>query len=134
MDVEGLSLEEWRALSIEQRNALIPLGRAITFRIGTATVLAEADECGGVLIVNLAQIDGGGEGVLLRLWKLIATWALERGCTAIRWNVFAATCVDPNPRLQQFLRSNGFDEIDDPSHGRIFARTTELHPTKSKVR
>src|SRR5688572_4277455 len=106
MDVEGLRLEDWRALSIEQQNALVPLGRAITFRIGSATVLAEANECSGVLIVNLAQVDGGGEGVLLQLWKLIATWALARGCTAVRWNVFAATCADPNPRLQEFLRSN----------------------------
>lgn len=122
--LEGVTLEELRALSPEDQDALVPFGRAVTFHLGSANILAEFVERDGGLVVNLAHIDGGGEGVLLALWKLILGWAKARHRPFVRWNVFAATCADPNPRLLEFLRTNGFDEVEDPEHGRIFTRTT----------
>jgi hypothetical protein len=126
VEIDGLSLREWRGLSREEQDELVPLDRPLVFHIGSATVLAEFTERAGGLVVNLAQIDGGGEGVLLRLWKLIVASARDRDRTFVQWNVFAATCADPNPRLLAFLHANAFDEVDDAEHGRIFTRRTIL--------
>jgi hypothetical protein len=124
--IEGLSLAELRSMAPEDQDILVPFGRALAFHIGTATILAEFLERDGGLVVNLAHIDGGGEGVLLPLWKTILGWARQRGRPFVRWNVFAATCAEPNPRLLAFLKSHEFDEVDDLEHGRIFTRTTRL--------
>jgi hypothetical protein len=126
IQVEGASLESLRAMPREDQDALLAFGRPISFVMGSATVLAQFDRREATLEVNLAHIDGGGEGVLLVLWKHIRAFAVERQFTTIRWNIFAATCAQPNPRLQQFLRSHEFVETDDPDHGRIFAHTQTL--------
>jgi len=60
--------------------------------------------------------------VLVALWKLISRYAAEREYAAVCWNVHALTCAKPNPRLQSFLRANGFDEIDHPQFGRVLTR------------
>jgi hypothetical protein len=120
IDIEGVTVDALRAMPPEDVDALLAFGRPITFRMGTATILAEFNRDGDVLAVNLAHIDGGGEGVVLVLWKLIRHYAAERGFARIRWNIHAATCAKPNPRLQRFLRAQGFEEIDDPHHGPIF--------------
>jgi hypothetical protein len=120
MEIEGVSLKALKAFPREDQDALLAFGRPIAFRMGSATILAEFNRQGDVLYVNLAHIDGGGEGVLVRLWTLIRTYARDRNFAAIRWNVHAATCADPNPRLQRFLAERGFAEVDDPIHGRIF--------------
>lgn len=122
MDIEGVSPSELKALSRDDQDALLAFGRPITFNIGTADVLAEFNRRDDTLSVNLAHIEGGGEGVLATLWKLVESYAGDRGYAAIEWNVHALTCANPNPRLQRFLRSNGFAEIDHPVYGRILER------------
>ncbi|AHE53996.1 hypothetical protein [Sphingomonas sanxanigenens] len=119
MEIEGVSFDALKALPTEDLEALLAFGRPITFRMGTATVLAEFNKLGDDLIVNLAHIDGGGEGVLVSLWKLVAGYAKERGYPGICWNVHALTCADPNPRLQRFLRTQGFEETSSEQYGRV---------------
>lgn len=126
MEIEGLSLEALKALPTADLEALLAFGRPITFRIGTATVLAEFNKSDGVLLVNLAHIDGGGEGVLVSLWKLISSYAKQRGYKSISWNVHALTCANPNPRLQRFLRERGFKEVNSEKHGRVLALRHDL--------
>ncbi len=123
VDIEGLSLKDLKSLPKEEVDSLLAFGRPITFRIGTANVLAEFNRLGDTLEVNLAHIDGGGEGVLVVLWKAVEAYAAERQHSAIQWNVHALTCARPNPRLQHFLRIRGFAETHHPTHGRIFTRT-----------
>jgi hypothetical protein len=96
--------------------------------MGSATILAEFNRIGPELIVNLAHIDGGGEGVLASLWKAIIRYAYEREFESIRWNVHALTCANPNSRLQNFLRSNGFVEVEHEKYGRILARLQTIGP------
>ncbi|MBV9883162.1 MAG: hypothetical protein JO276_09150 [Sphingomonadaceae bacterium] len=124
--IEGIALNTVRELPLEDQDALLRFGSPISFAIGSATILAEFNRYGGELRVNLAHIDGGGEGVLLALWKLVRTYAEERGFDAIRWNVHALTCAEPNPKLQRFLAANGFAEVDDAQYGRIFMRRQML--------
>ena len=120
MEIEGLSIRALKALSKSEQDALLAFGRSITFRIGTANILAEFNRSESELSVNLAHVDGGGEGVLLLLWKAVESYALDRGYASLQWYVHALTCAKPNPRLQQFLRTRGFLEIDHKTYGRIF--------------
>jgi len=126
IEIEGVALEALRKLSRPDQDALLSFARPISFTMGSATVLAEFNRDGPELIVNLAHIDGGGDGVLLILWKALRGYAAGRGYRSIRWNVHALTCAKPNPRLQRFLRTHGFDEVEDPSYGPIFTRTIQL--------
>lgn len=119
MEIEGLSLDALKAMPTEELEALLTFGRPITFRMGTATLLAEFNRDDGELSVNLAHIDGGGEGVLVSLWKVIASYAREHGYHSVSWNVHALTCANPNPRLQLFLRDQGFEEAASEKHGRV---------------
>ncbi len=137
MDIEGIPLESLRTLSRDEQNALLNFGTPVTFTMGTAIVLAEFNRSGNELIVNLAHIDGGGEGVLLSLWKAVETYATDRAYYGVQWNVHALTCAKPNPRLQRFLRRQGFGELDHQLYGRIFAcrrnliEETSLQPDRS---
>ena len=126
MEIEGLTLEELRTLPSEELDELMAFGRPIVFRMGSATILAEFNAQGSELKVNLAHVDGGGEGVLVSLWKAIAHYASDRDYEAIQWKVHALTCANPNPRLQEFLRSRGFTELSDEAHGRVLALTQGL--------
>lgn len=119
MDIEGVNLAEFRQMPLGDIDVLLAFGRPVTFRMGTAEILAEFNNRGEWLQVNLGHIDDGGEGVLVRLWKLIETYARTKGYAAIDWNVHALTCARPNPRLQQFLRARGFAEHDDGQHGPV---------------
>lgn len=119
MEIEGLTLAEFRAMPLAEVDILLAFGRPITFRMGSAEILAEFNHAGEWLQVNLAHVEDGGEGVLVRLWKLIETYARAKGHVAIDWNVHALTCALPNPRLQQFLRARGFAEHDDGQHGPV---------------
>lgn len=126
MQIEGLSPDAVKALPPDDLDALLAFGRPITFRMGTATILAEFNRVDGDLSVNLAHIDGGGEGVLVSLWKLIASYARDRGYSGIRWNVHALTCANPNPRLHRFLFDRGFEETADERYGRVLALRQSL--------
>ncbi|MEM6826535.1 MAG: hypothetical protein AAF553_01175 [Pseudomonadota bacterium] len=126
MDIEGLSIDELKALPAEDLDALVAFGRPITFRMGSATILVEFNVDRENLVVNLAHIDEGGEGVLVLLWKLIEGIARERGHRSIRWNVHALTCANPNPRLQRFLKSRGFFETASERHGRVLSLDQSL--------
>ena len=55
------------------------IGRPIVFRAGSSTVLAAVQIEGRRLIIELAHIDGGGEGVLPTLWRFVrASGAVRR--------------------------------------------------------
>ncbi len=121
MDVEGIPLKALKALAKDELDTLLAFGRPISFHIGSANILAEFNRHEVELSVNLAHIDGGGEGVLVVLWKAVETYARDRNYEAIQWNVHALTCARPNLRLQQFLRTRSFTETEHETFGRIFA-------------
>lgn len=126
MEIEGLTLGDLKALPPADLDELLSFGRPIAFRMGSATILAEFNRIDDELRVNLAHIEGGGEGVLLALWKLIEAYAANRQFPVIRWNVHARTCANPNPRLQRFLRARGFQEAADETHGRVLSLMQRL--------
>jgi hypothetical protein len=119
MQVEGVSVDALKAMVPSDLDALLAFGKPITFQMGTATILAEFNRLDEDLSVNLAHIDGGGEGVLVILRRLIIIYAKERNYLNIVWNVHALTCANPNPRLQRFLRAQGFQETRNKKNGLV---------------
>ena len=69
--IEGLTADELLALPEADLDALVIADRLVVVRIGTAQVLAECRRNGDALIVDLAHIDGGGDGAL----PALAAWS-----------------------------------------------------------
>src|SRR5436190_6916487 len=96
IDIEGFSLDFLKALPREEQDQLLGFSGPISFAMGSAVILAEFNRTEDDLIINLAHIDGGGEGVLLVLSKLLRAYAADREFRSIRWNIHALTCAKPN--------------------------------------
>jgi hypothetical protein len=115
--IEGYTPDELLGLPDEQLSAWVFCGQPVTFRIGSAEVLGEFRRDGERLTLELAQIDGGGEGVLLALWRLVERYAAQEGLREVEWIVHALNCARPNPKLPPFLHRLGFVVEDVPGIG-----------------
>ncbi len=58
--------------------------------------------------VELAHVDGGGEGVLPLLTSLVQLYAAKRKLRAVDWYVYATHCANPNLKLRRVLERRGF--------------------------
>jgi len=106
--IEGYSPDEILALSDQDINSLVFTGRPIIFKAGTAEILGELRLESEALVIELAQINGGGEGILPTLSILAERFAKQRGLRRIEWIVYATNCVEPNLKLRRVLDRRGF--------------------------
>jgi hypothetical protein len=118
--VEGLSADEIVALPMEELRALVVTGRPLTFRIGSATVLGEFAIDADVLVIELAHIDGGGEGVLPTIAAIAQRIARLHRLAAIEWLVYATNCARPNVRLRRMLERRGFAVTSRPGKSECY--------------
>lgn len=118
--IEGYLPDEILDFPLEQIEALVLTGEPILFKVGTAQVLGEFAIQGDVLVAALAQIEGGGEGVLPTVWVLAERFARQRGLKQVEWVVHAINCAKPNPKLRPFLERRGFKIEDVPGHGEAY--------------
>jgi hypothetical protein len=105
---EGFNEEEILGLPAETIEGLIILGAPLVFRVGTATVLGSFKIFADRLVIELAQIEGGGEGVLIALGSLARRYALLNNLVAVEWIVHAVSCAKPNLKLRKMLDRRGF--------------------------
>jgi len=105
---EGYSVEEILDMSVEEISNFVFIGEPLVFLIGSGEVLGEFRIEGDTLIVELAQIEGGGEGVLQSLWMLTEQYAFKRELKQVEWIVHAINCAKPNPKLRRVLEKRGF--------------------------
>ena len=84
MLIEGLTADEMLALPDEHIAALVAAG-AVAFQAGSAEILGQVRLRPDSLMLDLAQIDGGGEGVLPVLWRLAERYARQRELDAVEW-------------------------------------------------
>ena len=93
---------------------MILTGQPTVFTAGTATILGELRADSVCLRIELAQIESGGEGVLLGLGALARRFAQLHGLSRIEWVVHALHCAKPNLKLRRVLERRGFlvREID----------------------
>ncbi len=122
MDYEGHSAEELLAWTDEELDALILNDETLVFRVGSAQILGRFGIDGQTLIIELVQIDGGGEGVLPGLAAVARKLAGKRGIKFIEWRVHALTCTRPNLKLRRVLERKGFEVRDITGIGEVYYR------------
>lgn len=98
---EGLSEREILSLPQEEVENLILLGVPLVFRAGSALLLGSFKIACNRLVIELAQIEGGGEGVLVSLASLAKRYAILRKLSGVEWIVHAVSCAKPNLKLRR---------------------------------
>jgi hypothetical protein len=93
---EELREEEILNLPRETVEQLILLGEHLVFRIGSAVLLGSFRINTNRLVIEFAQIEGGGEGVLMALASLAKRYSNLRNLSEIEWIVRAVSCAKPN--------------------------------------
>ena len=106
---EGYSATELLELPEEDFDAYVFCGEALVIDVGSANVLGQFSIEDQTLVLELAQIDGGGEGVLPAIGSLAQKVARARGLTEVRWLVHAVNCAEPNLKLRRMLKRRGFE-------------------------
>ena len=106
---EGLTEEEILALPKHAVEELILIGEPLVFRAGSAVIQGSFKVKASRLIIELAQIEGGGEGVLISMASLAQRYARLNGLAEIEWIVHAVTCAKPNHKLRRVLERRGFE-------------------------
>lgn len=119
--LEGCSEDEILALSTDHLKALILTGEPLVLRAGSAQILGTFRKDGTEFLIELAQVDGGGEGVLLAVVGLVRKVALRFECDSICWTVYAVECAQPNLKLRRVLLRRGFGV-----HGAAYQLTERL--------
>ncbi|HEV8495199.1 MAG TPA: hypothetical protein VGR76_23160 [Candidatus Angelobacter sp.] len=111
---EGLTPEAILGRPAQEIEQLVLTGEPIIFTAGSARILGEFRRSSDRLNVTLAQIEGGGEGVLPALTILIEKFARSQSLTAVEWIVHAVHCAKPNLKLKRVLERKGFvvKEVD----------------------
>jgi len=72
------------------------------------------------LTVELAHVDGGGEGVLPTLTALLTRYARRHDCSQIQWLVHAVHCARPNLELRRVLERRGFEVERTPEQVEVY--------------
>ena len=124
--IEGYTPDEILALPTGELESLVITGEPLAFRAGTAEILGEFAISGDCLRVELAHIEGGGEGVLPTLWLLCERYARARGLSEIEWIVYATNCARPNPKLPPLLARRGFTVRDVAGRGEAYYQRYDL--------
>ena len=122
--IEGYTSDELLALPAAELDAFVFIGRPVVVRVGSAEVLAECRRRGLSLVVDLAHIDGGGEGALPTLSRFLGRFAVRRGFQRIEWLVRATNCARPNDKLRRVLIRKGFEVRTVPEFGDCYYKET----------
>jgi hypothetical protein len=126
INIEGYSPDEILAIPDDQLDAFVLSARPIVFRAGTAEILGEFKVKGESLIVELGQIDGGGEGVLPTLTSLAHRYAKQRGLKRVEWVVHALNCAEPNMKLRRLMERRGFQIVEVVGIGKAYYQVHEI--------
>ena len=111
---EGLTPDAILKLPAQEIEQLVLTGEPLILTAGSARILGEFRRSSDRLNVTLAQIEGGGEGVLPALTILIEKFARSQSLAAVEWVVHAVHCAKPNLKLKRVLERKGFvvKEVD----------------------
>jgi hypothetical protein len=118
--IEGFTVEELLSLPEDEFEKFVFCGEPVAFKAGSAEVLGQFRIDADSLIIELAHIDGGGEGVLIAIWLLAERWAASRNLTKVEWIVHALHCARPNPKLRRVLDLKGFKVEEIPGIGEVY--------------
>lgn len=124
--IEGYTPDEILRLPDEELEALVLTDTPLVLRAGSAEILGQFRLQADYLWVELAHMDGGGEGVLPTLWVLAERYAKQRGLRGVEWVVHALHCAEPNPKLRPLLERRGFTVRNVPGSGEAYYYRHEI--------
>lgn len=130
--IEGFTSEQILALSPVELSAYITPGEPIVFKAGSAEILGRFWAEGTALVLELAQIEGGGEGVLRTIASLAERYSRREGLTALDWRVHAIHCAQPNLKLRRVLEHLGFQIREVTGTGECYHWIQPLHPSATE--
>ena len=93
--IEGYTPGQLLDLPVNELDELVFIGRPLVVRVGSADVLAECQRRGNRLVVDLAHIDGGGEGALPTLTRFIEGSLLADDSSTLTGWYERRTVLDP---------------------------------------
>jgi hypothetical protein len=106
--IEGYTVDEILALPNADLHAIVLRDEPLIFKAGSAHLLGRFRLEPDTLLIELAHVDGGGEGALPALASLVSRYARREGLRAIEWRVHAVHCAKPNLKLRRVLERRGF--------------------------
>lgn len=106
--IEGYISDEILSLTNAELDGIVLRDEPLVFRAGSANMLGKFRVEERALVMELAHIDGGGEGALPALASLARRYAARGGLDAIEWRVHAVNCGKPNLKLRRVLERRGF--------------------------
>ena len=124
--IEGYAPEEILSLPDEQIESFVFVGTPLIFKAGSAEILGEFRLQTDRLTVELAQIEGGGEGILPTLTALAERYAQRRRLNQVQWIVHAVNCAKPNPKLRRVLERRGFVIENVPDCGAAYYKLRQI--------
>lgn len=106
--LEGYTVDEVLDLPTDGLQAMVLRDEPLVFKAGSANMLGKFKVQGDTLLMELAHIDGGGEGALPSLAALASRFAKREGLAFVEWRVHAVHCATPNLKLRRVLERKGF--------------------------
>ena len=131
--LEGYTVSDILGVPSGDLDALVFVGEPILIRMGTAELLGQFRRTERRLVVELAQIDGGGEGVLPTLSALARRYAAREGLAEIEWIVHRVSCTKPSLKLCRILERRGFILTNFPGVGRAYHAAETVDRSGSTV-
>src|SRR5687768_17149262 len=115
LKIEGYSVDEVLQFIDADLASYLFTEESLILQIGTAKILGQVRQTEKRLTIELAHIEGGGEGVLPTLWVLANRYAERKGQREVEWILHALTCANPNMKLRRLLERRGFtvETIED---------------------
>src|SRR5262245_60886632 len=120
--IEGFTPDQLLELPDAELRALVLRDEPLVFTAGTARVLGAFRIDANTLVLELAHIDDGGEGVLRTIASLASRFAKRSNLAAIEWQVHAVHCARPNLALRRVLDRSGFVVRELPGKGACYWR------------
>lgn len=106
--LEGYTVDEVLDLPTDELQAMVLRDEPLVFKAGSANMLGKFKVQGDTLLMELAHIDGGGEGALPSMAALASRFAKREGLAFVEWRVHAVHCATPNLKLRRVLERKGF--------------------------
>jgi hypothetical protein len=127
--IEGYTVDEVLALPNHELQAIVLSDEPLVFRAGSASLLGRFRVERDTLVLELAHIDGGGEGALPALASLASRYAKRERLQFIEWRVHAVSCAKPNLKLRRVLERRRFVVRDVPGTGECYTLRSPVHAT-----
>jgi hypothetical protein len=126
---EGCTIDEILGLPDEELEAIALRDELLVFRAGSASILGKFKVTSDTLVMELAHIEGGGEGVLPSLASLASRYAKRRGLAFVEWRLHAVHCAKPNLKLRRVLERRGFAVREVEGCGECYWLRVPIHDT-----